>query len=167
MVWCTGDKVDAVAVAVLRRAVSLRAVNVSHASALAAIEAGPVADVGDGGLCMCAPLANLQTMTLNAVATDAASLCKTLDASPHVSTVSLRWSDLSQPWDLLHAAASATSTEAVTGRRRVRRVRLVDVNLYAIAFDPDQPARSVLALFPRARHASWNRNELLLPQTER
>jgi hypothetical protein len=97
-VWCTGDQVDAVAVAVLRRAVSLRAVNVSHATVLAAIAAGPVADVGDGGLCVYAPLAKLQTMTLNAVATDAVSLCKTLDASPHVSAVSLRWSELSQPY---------------------------------------------------------------------
>jgi hypothetical protein len=111
-----------------------------------------------------APLANVQTMTLNAVATDAASLCKSLEASPHVSTISLGWGDLLQPWDLFfHAAASATTNEAaVAGQRRVRRVQLG----CAGEVDPAEAARCVRALFPRARSASWNLNELLLGQTE-
>jgi hypothetical protein len=43
--WWADDGVDAVALAILRRAVSLRAADVSHASALAAIAAGPVASI--------------------------------------------------------------------------------------------------------------------------
>jgi hypothetical protein len=90
--WCTDDGVDPVAVAVVRRAVALRAAHVSHASALAAIAAGPVAGVGSTGdprtyapLAKYAPLANVQPLTLSAVATDAASLSTTLAATPRVS----------------------------------------------------------------------------------
>jgi hypothetical protein len=64
LMWSTGaENADPVAVAVLRRAVSLRAADVSHASALAAIAAGSHAIAVDCNVDPCmhyAPLANLQ-----------------------------------------------------------------------------------------------------------
>jgi hypothetical protein len=147
--WWAGDGVDAVAVALLRRAVSLRAAQVSHASALAAIAAGPAADVaGSGDL----PLSSVQTLTLGAIINDPVSLTTTLAASPGVSAVGLRWThSASEVWDLLRAAASAAPLRVEDrGLRRVRRVQL-EVNR-AIRFDSHAAAQCVRALFPRARY---------------
>jgi hypothetical protein len=158
LLWCAGDGVDAVAVAVLRRAVSLRAVNVSHASALATIAMGPVVDVGDGDTGMSAPLSHVRTLTLYAVETDPASLSKTVAASPRASVVQLQWSGsalLSQLWDLLRAVASAASGEVGAGWCRVRRVRL-DMAYFSAPPDPEEAGRCVRALFPRVRYASWS-----------
>jgi hypothetical protein len=53
--------------------------------------------------------------------------------------------------------------------RRVRRVRL-DVDFDVVGFDADEAVRCVLALFPRARYASWGAGEVpdvqLLPQPD-
>jgi hypothetical protein len=173
--WCTDDGPDAVAVAVLRRAVSLRAVRVSHASLLAAIDAGPVPAVGNGNPHAYAPLATVQALRLYAVATDAASLSKTLAASPRASAVQLRWNQSAsgrlQLLDLFHAAASMPSGDEVAAAecRRVRRVRL-DVDFNVVSFDAEEAVRCVLALFPRARYASWGAGEVpdvqLLPQPD-
>jgi hypothetical protein len=154
--WCAGDGPDVVAVMVLRRALSLRAVHASHASALAAIEMGPVAGVGDG---VCAPLATVQGLKFYAVATDAASLSETVAASPRASAVQLRWNQSAsgrlQLRDLFDAAAASTaSVEKGAGWRRVRRVRL-DVDFFVFGFEPEAATQCVLALFPRARYASW------------
>jgi hypothetical protein len=165
LLWWSGDGVDAVAVAVLRRGVSLRAIHVSHASALAAIASGPVG--------MHAPLSNVRALTLAAVANDPVSLATTLAASPRASAIKLRWRN-SAPglWDLLHAVASAASGEEAAGRRRVRRVRLdVDeVDELLTAPEPEAAARCLRALFPHARYASWGANGLpdvqLLPQSD-
>jgi hypothetical protein len=158
LVWWVDDGMDAViAVAILRRAVSLRAVQVSHASAVAAIAAGPVGGVGDPGIC--APLSNVQTLTLTGAANDAAGLAKIVAASPRASAVRLRWTgsapELPWLWDLFHAAASAAPGEGAAGWRRVRRVRLeMDPSRWTTP-DPTEAARCVRALFPRARYASW------------
>jgi hypothetical protein len=160
LLWCAGYGADAVAVAVLRRAVSLRAVHVSHASALAAIAAGPTAGADSSGHpSSYPPLSHVQTLTLIAVATDAASLTTIVAASPRASVVQLRWSGSapvpSQVLNILLAAASASSGEkGGVGWRRVRRVRL-DMDYYSAAPDIQEAARCVLALFPRARYASW------------
>jgi hypothetical protein len=141
LIWWVDDAMDAViAVAVLRRAVSLRAVQVSHASALAAITAGSVAGADGGETCVSAPLANVQTLTLTGAANDAAGLAKIVAASPRASAVRLRWTgsapELPRLWDLFPAAAA--SGEEGAGWRRVRRC--------------------VRALFPRTRYASWCAN---------
>jgi hypothetical protein len=154
--WCAGDGPDVVAVAVLRRALSLRAVHVSHASALAAIEMGPVTGVGGG---VDAPLATVQGLKFYAVATDAASLSETVAASPRASAVQLRWnrsaSGRLQLRDLFDAAAASTaSVEEGAEWRRVRRVRL-DVDFFVFGFEPEAATQCVLTLFPRARYASW------------
>jgi hypothetical protein len=160
LVWSGGDGVDTLAVAVVRRAVSLRAAHVSHASAVAAIAAGSVASVGDGDLGTCTPLANVRTLTLTGVANDVASFSKVMAASPRATTVRLRWTgsapELPWLWDLFHAAASVFSGEDAAGWRRVRRVCLkMD---YPAAPEPTEAARCVRALFPRARYASWSAN---------
>jgi hypothetical protein len=161
LVWLAGEGADAVAVALLRRAVSLRAVHVSHASALAVIAAGPVASVNNVGDPRAhAPLSNVQRLTLVAVATDAASLATTLAASPFASLIQLQWSTsaplLSQVLELLPAAASASSGEkGGPGWRRVRRVRL-DMAYFSVAPNIVDAARCVRTLFPRARYASWS-----------
>jgi hypothetical protein len=160
LVWWGGDGVDAViAIAVLRRAVSLRAVDVSHASALAAITAGSVAGADGGERCVSAPLANVQTLTLTGAANDAAGLAKIVAALPRASAVRLRWTgsapELPRLWDLFPAAAA--SGEEGAGWRRVRRVRL-EVDSGIAAPDPKAVARCVRALFPRARYASWCAN---------
>jgi hypothetical protein len=161
LLWCADGGVDAVAVAVLRRAVSLRAADVSHASALAAVAADPpvVAVDRSGDPCMYyAPLANVQRLTLNAIINDPLSLSKSLAASPRASTVELRWEGTGVgQWDLLRAVASAAPTgdDSAAGRRmRVRRVRL-EVDFVMAEPNPEAAVRCVRALFPRARYASW------------
>jgi hypothetical protein len=183
--WSTGgENADPVAVAVLRRAVSLRAADVSHASALAAIAAGshaiavdcnvdpcmhyaPLANLQKlvavdrtGDSCMhFAPLAHVQNLTLNAVINDPLSLAEPLAASPRASTVKLRWEGSGHgQWDLLRAVASAAlpSDDSAAGRcMRVRRVRL-EVECVLAEPDPEAAVRCVRALFPRARYASWS-----------
>jgi hypothetical protein len=157
--WCADGGVDAIATEVLRRAVSLRAADVSHASALAAVAAGPPAVAVDrsGDSCVYyAPLANVQTLTLNAVINDPLSLSKSLAASPRASTVQLRWDGTGlDQWDLLRAVASEVSGEDGTAEwRRVRRVRL-EVDFVPAEPDPEAATRCVCALFPQARYASW------------
>jgi hypothetical protein len=167
--WADGDKLDAVVVAILRRAVSLRVAEVPHASALAAVAAGPVADVCHGDLCMYAPLANIQALTLIDVSNDPARLHKVFAAAPHASTIRLRWGYCHRLWDVLLAVASAASDEEKAGRRRVRRVR-IEVNFCdEQSPDPEAAARCIRALFPRARYASfrvdWLSDVQLLPQS--
>jgi hypothetical protein len=168
--WADGVKVDAVAVAVLRRAVALRAAHVPHASALAAVSAGAVSGVGDGDPCIFAPLANIQSLALIDVANDPASLHKILTAAPHASTIRLRWGYCHRLWDLLRAVASAASDREKAGRRRVRRVR-IEVNFCDEQRpDPEAAARCIRALFPRSRYASfcvdWLSDVQLLPRPE-
>jgi hypothetical protein len=154
---------DAVAVAVLRRAVSLRAVDVSHASARAAVAAGPVADIGSSGnpCTFFAPFANVQMLALYAVGKDAASLSKTLAAAPHASTIELDWGPFGpRPWDVLRTVASAASGENLAGRCRVRRVRIGGSCRAEYRPDPDEAARCIRAVFPRARYASFCVDEL-------
>jgi hypothetical protein len=155
-----GGEREAVAVEILRRAVSLRAADVSHVSALAAIAAGPVAGLGGedaaalpSSLRMHAPLSNVRRLALNVRDDDAARLDTTLSASPRATVVRLRTS-LRQTRDFFHAAASAASGEGGAGWCSVRRVRL-DLNFSNIASDPNEAARRVRAVFPRARYASW------------
>jgi hypothetical protein len=160
---------NAVAVAILRRALSLRAAHVSHASALAAVEEGPVASVHSNGDAtvplsppsMQTPLSNIQTLTVAAVTVDPASLVKILTASPRLAAVRLQW-DGAAPgfWGLLHAAASAAALGEEEGARW-RRVRRVGLDVYfSAAMNPTEAARCVCALFPRARYASWTTNRL-------
>jgi hypothetical protein len=168
LLWWADGMADAVAVAVLRRAVSLRAVDVSHASALAAIAAGPVAAVDIGDPCVFAPLANVQTLTLHAVDTDAASLATALAAAPRASTMQLRWSRFGHRlWDFLRAVASAVPPDA--GLHRVRRVRLQAIFCDRHKPDPKVAAPCIRVLFPRARYASFQCGGLpdvqLLPQS--
>jgi hypothetical protein len=163
LLWSTGKKVDAVAVAVLRRAVLLRAVDVSHASALAAIATGPPVVAVDRIVDPCmyyAPLVNLQTLTLYSVINDPLSLSKSLAASPRAATVQLRWDGTGcGQWDLLRAVVSlaAPQDEEAAGRcMRVRRVRL-EVGFVLDQLPPAAAAvRCVRALFPRARYATWS-----------
>jgi hypothetical protein len=161
LTWVASFGAGTVAVAILRRAVSLRAAHVLHAIALAATAAGPVASVATGitphvSQCTRAPLSNVKSLTIAAVVDDPTSLVKILAASPRASAVRLRW-DGSGPGllGLLHAAASAASTSA--GWRRVRRVH---IDVYFIVRPHPEVARCVRALFPRARYASWGTNGL-------
>jgi hypothetical protein len=165
--WGDGNDVDdAVAVAILRRAVGLRAADVSHASALAAIAAGPVASIDSCGgaiipplpSCMSAPLSNVKTLTLTAVANDPVSLAATRAASPRVSALTLRWNGTApRLWSLLRTTAAASAVSGADGTRwhRVRRVDFdVDSSVIIAAPNPEAP-QCVRALFPRARYASW------------
>jgi hypothetical protein len=159
LTWRGDDRAVAVAVAVLRRAVSLRAAHVSHASALAAIAAGPVSGAGScfEGSSVYAPLSHVQTLTLAPADNDPVGLFKILKASPCASAVRLRWDGFPPAlWDFLHAVASEASGEERSGFRSVRRVRL-DV-YYSRVAPSTEAARCVRALFPRARHASWCTN---------
>jgi hypothetical protein len=151
LLWCAGgDAVDAVAVAVLRRAVSLRAVDVSHASALAAIAAGHVDGSGSNGdshiHTVFVPLSNVQRLALTAIGDDSVGLATTL-----------RWSGYtSELWDFLRAVASValSGDAAAETRRRVRRVYF-EVGHAMAAPDPEVAARCVRALFPRVRYTWW------------
>jgi hypothetical protein len=159
--WSAGQGADAVAVALLRRAVPLRAAHVTHASALAAIAAGPVASDGGrvGDPTMHAPLSTVQTLTLAAVVNDAESLATTLAASPRVSALKLQWGGTapSELWDLLREVSSAAppGEESAAGRRGVRRVHL-EVSRTIPGFDPEAAARCVHALFPQARYTFFS-----------
>jgi hypothetical protein len=170
LTWMASAKVDPFAVAVLRRAVSLRAAVVSHASALAAIAAGPVAGVDSGAAvtpplslspCMYAPpLSNVQTLTLTGIGYDseaAANLVTTPAASLGVSALRLWWfHGAAKLRIMLRALASTASHETGVGWFRVRRMR-IHVNHREDVPDPEAAARDIRALFPRARHASCKR----------
>jgi voltage-gated potassium channel Kch len=160
LLWWADGGVDAVAVAVLRRAVSLRAADVSHASALAAIAAaaGPVTGLGSNGdPHIFAPLSNVHRLALTAIVDDPAGLVTTLAAPSRVSAVRLRWSGYtSELWDFLRAVASVSppGDAAAEARRRVRRVYF-EVGHAMAAPDPEVAARCVRALFPRVRYTWW------------
>jgi hypothetical protein len=165
LLWCADGGVDAVAVAVLRRAVSLRAADVSHASALAAVAAGPPVVVAVNPSMYHAPLANIRTLALNAIINDPLSLSKSLTTSPRASTVTLRWGGTGlDQWDLLRAVASnappGREEEGAAEWRRVRRVRL-EVDFIMAEPDPEAAVRCVRALFPRVRYASWSLSGLM------
>jgi hypothetical protein len=170
LTWLGSPTADPFVVAILRRAVSLHTAFVLHASALAAVVAGPIVDIGCGEAatvhpllpCMCAPLSNVRALTLAAVGGDTddptATLVTILAASPRVSAFRLWWfGSAPMLWGLLHAVASAVSHEAGAGWHRVRRVR-IDVNDPEDMPDRETTARCVRALFPRARYASWGAN---------
>jgi hypothetical protein len=162
LLWWGFDAVNEVAIAVLRRAVSLRAVDVSHASALAAVAAGSLASEDaaalPSSLRMHAPLSKVQRLVLCVGGDDIASFATTLAASPRASAVQLWWRgpavEQSRLWDLFYAAASAALGEGGAEWRSVRKVCL-DLDSSIIAPDPNEAARRVRALFPRARYASW------------
>jgi hypothetical protein len=151
LTWPADDALDAVAVALLRRAVFLRAAHVSYASALVAIAAGPVADDGDPNLC--APLSSVRALTLTEVVDDATSLATTLAASSRVSALTLQWGGTApELCDLLRAVASAAPSgaeEAAPGYR-VRRVDL-KLDCDVAVFESQAAEECILALFPRTR----------------
>jgi hypothetical protein len=74
---------------------------------------------------MCAPLSNVQALTLAEVANDPVSLAATLAASPFASVIQLQWSGTAHElWDLLSAVAPPGDEEEAGGWPRVRRINL-------------------------------------------